>query len=125
MTNRESQALHATIANSGFRASGSMLTFDGAWGSLFEIEATLGEHPSVVETAVVGRADVDGSVRPAAWVVLKRGVADAAALEAELADHCASRLEPSKAPRWFHFVSALPKTATGILLRGKLRGEDA
>lgn len=97
-----------------------MLAADSRWRLEFEIESTLIEHPSVLETAVVGRTDLDGQVKPAAWVVLKGHYADEQALEAELARHCASRLA-SMAPRWFHFVPALPKTATGMLLRNSLR----
>jgi acyl-coenzyme A synthetase/AMP-(fatty) acid ligase len=93
---------------------------DSMWRLEFEIESTLIEHPCVLETAVVGRTDLDGEVKPAAWVVLKREPADAAALEAELMQHCEMRLA-SRAPRWFHFVPALPKTATGMLLRNSLR----
>jgi benzoate-CoA ligase family protein len=104
--------------------SDDMLKVGGIWCSPFEIESTLSEHPSVLETAVVGRADVDGLVKPAAWVVLKSELVDAAALEAELVRHCKAHLAPYKFPRWFHFVSELPKTATGKILRYKLRSDQ-
>jgi acyl-coenzyme A synthetase/AMP-(fatty) acid ligase len=97
----------------------------GMWCSQFELESTLSEHPSVLETAVVECADVDGHVKHAAWVVLKTDVDDAAALEAELVMHCKARLAPFKFPHWFHFVPELPKTATGMVLRYKLRAGQA
>lgn len=93
----------------------------GMWCSQFELESTLSEHPNVLETAVVECADVDGHMKHAAWVVLKTHVEDAAAVEAELVMHCKRRLAPFKFPHWFHFVPELPKTATGMVLRYKLR----
>lgn len=124
MTNRQSVASHDLIHEPRDLAGWSGgLSASGMWGTPFEIEAALSEHPSVAETAVVGRADVDGFEKPAAWVVLKPEPVDFATLEAELVERCRARLAPYKFPRWFHFVSKLPKTNTGILLRNQLRGE--
>jgi 4-hydroxybenzoate-CoA ligase/benzoate-CoA ligase len=95
----------------------------GAWCSVVELEAALCEHPSVYEAAVVGRADADGVFRPAAWVVLRGAVSNRAALEANLVLYCKARLNADCYPRWFHFVAALPKTATGKTLRDRLPAE--
>ena len=46
----------------------------------------------------------------------------AAATGAELAAWCAERLAPFKVPKRFVFVSELPRTASGKLARGELRG---
>jgi benzoate-CoA ligase family protein len=101
-----------------------MLKVGGIWCSPFEIEAKLGEHPCVLEAAVVGRTDAEGLVKPEAWIVLKdHPVGAAADLERELIRHCKARLAPYKYPRWFHFVPELPKTATGKIQRFKLRAE--
>jgi benzoate-CoA ligase family protein len=102
-----------------------MLKVGGIWCSPFEIEAKLGEHPAVLEAAVVGRADAEGLVKPEAWVVLKDPPASVAAVEEELVRHCKARLAPYKYPRWFHFVVELPKTATGKIQRFKLRRGEA
>ena len=102
-----------------------MLKVGGIWTSPIEIEGRLIEHPNVLEAAIVGRADADGLVKPEAWIVLKDKAApkgaDAAALEAEFREHCKKGLAPYKSPRWFNFVSELPKTATGKIQRFKLR----
>jgi benzoate-CoA ligase family protein len=101
--------------------SDDMIKVGGIWCSPIEIEARLIEHPKVLEAAVVGRADDDGLVKPAAYVILKDAGDACAALEAELLDHCKSGLARYKYPRWFAFVPELPKTATGKIQRFKLR----
>jgi benzoate-CoA ligase family protein len=99
-----------------------MLKVGGIWCSPFEIEAKLIEHPKVLEVAVVGRADTAGLVKPEAHIILQNSNEAGEALSAELLAHCKSSLAPYKYPRWFQFVSELPKTATGKIQRFKLRG---
>jgi benzoate-CoA ligase family protein len=98
-----------------------MLKVGGIWCSPFEIEAKLIEHPKVLEAAVVGRADDDGNVKPAAFVVLSDPEDSGDDLSEELRQHCKSGLAKYKYPRWFSFVEQLPKTATGKIQRYKLR----
>ena len=92
-----------------------MLKVGGIWTSPIEIEGRLIEHPSVLEAAIVGRADADGLVKPEAWIVLKDKAAAAGRVHAR--DRTARALQerprPYKYPRWFNFVAELPKTATG------------
>ncbi len=109
-----------TLTYSG--RSDDMLKVGGIWCSPIEIEATLIEHPQVLEAAVVGRADGDGLIKPEAWIVPKdpRAAADPA-LADSLVRHCKSRLAPYKYPRWVQVVDDLPKTATGKIQRFRLR----
>ena len=44
-------------------------------------------------------------------------------LEKELTEHVKKILTPFKYPRWYEFVTSLPKTATGKIQRYKLRIE--
>jgi acyl-coenzyme A synthetase/AMP-(fatty) acid ligase len=74
-----------------------------------------------LEAAVVGRADDDGNVKPAAFVVLIDPDGSGDDLSEELRQHCKSGLAKYKYPRWFSFVEQLPKTATGKIQRYKLR----
>ncbi|MBK17898.1 MAG: benzoate--CoA ligase [Rhodospirillaceae bacterium] len=98
-----------------------MMKVGGLWCSPFEIEARLIEHPKVLEAAVVGHADEDGLLKPAAYVVLN-DIQDAGdAMEQALVEHCREGLLRYKYPRWFHFLDDLPKTATGKIQRFKLR----
>jgi O-succinylbenzoic acid--CoA ligase len=81
-----------------------------------EVEAVLLEHPAVVEAAVFGRPDDEWGERVVAHVVLR-----AEAEEAELRDHVAARLAPFKVPKEVEAVEAIPRTASGKVLRRLLR----
>ena len=105
--------------------SDDMLKVGGIWCSPIEIEATLIEHPNVLEVAVVGRADAHSLVKPEAWIVLRDGVPPGSETEEDLLRHCKAKMAPYKYPRHFHFVTQLPKTATGKIQRFRLRaGEE-
>ena len=98
--------------------SDDMLKVSGVYVSPFEVEATLVQHPAVLEAAVVGHTDAEGLVKAKAYVVLKAG---ATVDEAELKAFVKERLAPYKYPRFIEFVPDLPKTATGKIQRFKLR----
>ena len=98
-----------------------MLKVGGMWVSPAEVEAALGEHPAVVEAAVVGRGDTDGLTKPHAFCVLRDGVAGSEALAAELREQVRKRLAGYKSPRWVDFVAELPRTSTGKIQRFALR----
>jgi O-succinylbenzoic acid--CoA ligase len=83
-----------------------------------EVEEVLLRHPSVADAAAVGRADSEWQEAVTAVVVLRNG---AAASADELRTHCAETLARFKVPKRFEFVSELPRTASGKLLRRELR----
>jgi len=101
--------------------SDDMLKVSGIYVSPFEVEATLVQHPAVLEAAVIGVPDEEGLTKTKAFVVLKAGVA---ATDAELKAFVKDRLAPYKYPRMIEFVSDLPKTATGKIQRFKLRERE-
>lgn len=101
--------------------SDDMLKVSGVWVSPIEIESTLAEHPAVQEAAVVGRADQDELLKPAAYVVLRPNFTPSAEFAHELQEFVTARLAIFKRPRWVEFVPQLPRTATGKLQRYKLR----
>jgi benzoate-CoA ligase len=95
-----------------------MLKVSGIYVSPFEVEATLIQHPAVLECAVIGKEDVDGLTKTKAYVVLKNGQqVDEATLKAFVKD----RLAAYKYPRFIEFIDELPKTATGKIQRFRLR----
>jgi len=94
---------------------------NGRWLSPTEVEAVLISHPSVQEAAVVAREDVDGLLKPAAYVVLSPDCTKLDNLDQELKGWVGERVGWYKSPRWIEFLSDLPKTATGKLQRFKLR----
>jgi benzoate-CoA ligase len=101
--------------------SDDMLKVSGMYVSPFEVEATLVQHPAVLEAAVIGKEDAEGLTKPKAFVVFKPG---ASATEDELKTFVKDRLAPYKYPRFWAFVDELPKTATGKIQRFKLRDQD-
>jgi fatty-acyl-CoA synthase len=86
--------------------------------SSLEIEKTLLAHPDVYEAAVIPVPDETWGEVPKALVVLKP---EAKAAEGELLEFCRSRLAHFKCPRSVEFLTALPKTATGKVLKKDLR----
>jgi len=101
--------------------SDDMLKVSGIYVSPFEVEATLVQHPAVLEAAVIGVPDAEGLTKTKAFVVLKPG---ASATDAELKAFVKDKLAPYKYPRQIVFVSDLPKTATGKIQRFKLRDAE-
>jgi len=102
--------------------SDDMLKVSGIYVSPFEVEATLVQHPAVLEAAVIGVSDAEGLTKTKAFVVLKPG---GQATEAELKAFVKDKLAPYKYPRFIEFVADLPKTATGKIQRFKLREKEA
>jgi benzoate-CoA ligase len=102
--------------------SDDMLKVSGIYVSPFEVEATLVQHPAVLEAAVIGVNDADGLTKTKAFVVRKSG---AEVSDEELKNFVKDKLAPYKYPRQIEFVEELPKTATGKIQRFKLREREA
>lgn len=101
--------------------SDDMLKVSGIYVSPFEVEATLVQHPAVLECAVIGKEDEEGLTKTKAFVVLKVGhQVD----EATLKNFVKERLAPYKYPRDIEFIAELPKTATGKIQRFRLREQE-
>ncbi|WP_439672017.1 Acyl-coenzyme A synthetase/AMP-(fatty) acid ligase [Cupriavidus necator] len=101
--------------------SDDMLKVSGIYVSPFEVEATLVQHPAVLEAAVIGVPDHEGLVKTKAFVVLKAG---AQLGDGELKAFVKERLAAYKYPRAIEFVDTLPKTATGKIQRFMLRERE-
>ena len=83
-----------------------------------EVESVLTGHPSVLEVAVVGVPSERWGESPVAVVVPRDG---AAIDEAEMIAWCRERLAHFKCPVAVHVVEALPRNASGKLLKHVLR----
>jgi O-succinylbenzoic acid--CoA ligase len=83
-----------------------------------EVEDVLRRHPEVADAAVVGRADREWQEAVTAVVVLHAG---AEVAPEDLRSHCAGLLAAHKVPKQVEFVSELPRTASGKLIRRALR----
>jgi acyl-CoA synthetase (AMP-forming)/AMP-acid ligase II len=85
-----------------------------------ELEALLLTHPQIADAAVIGLADDEAGEIPAAYVVLKQGQdATAADIQCFVAENVASY----KQVRRLTFVDAIPKSASGKILRRVLRDQ--
>lgn len=88
-----------------------------------EVEDALLKHSAVAECAVIGWPDEERGQIVKAFVVLKQGIDQSAALFRELQDFVKESIAPYKYPRAIEFRSSLPRTETGKLQRFKLRSE--
>jgi long-chain acyl-CoA synthetase len=98
-----------------------MIKYKGFAVAPAEVEAVLMEHPAVKECGVVGRADAAAGEIPVAFIALRDGFSGSGKMSDELCAFVADRLTHYKQPREIRFVDAVPKTASGKILRRELR----
>ncbi|WP_328481249.1 4-coumarate--CoA ligase family protein [Streptomyces sp. NBC_00377] len=84
-----------------------------------ELEALLLTHPGIADAAVIGFYDDDGNEVPHAHVVRQPTTPDLS--EGEVAMYVAERVAPYKRVRRVTFVDAVPRAASGKILRRELR----
>jgi acyl-CoA synthetase (AMP-forming)/AMP-acid ligase II len=85
-----------------------------------EVEEVLYQHPAVVEAAVIGAPDPKWGEKVVA-VICRRHAVDGG----ELIAFCRERIASYKKPRHVVFVDALPKNASGKVLKRELRDRIA
>lgn len=90
----------------------------------FEVESALHEHPAVLECAITGAPDPLRGQVVKATIVLAKGYEPSDALIKELQNHVKKATAPYKYPRIVEFVSELPKTISGKIMRKDLRAKD-
>ncbi|MEV4337427.1 4-coumarate--CoA ligase family protein [Streptomyces sp. NPDC049590] len=84
-----------------------------------ELEALLLTHPGIADAAVIGARDEDGNEIPHAFVVRRPGPGGPA--EDEILGFVAERVAPYKRVRRITFTDAVPRAASGKILRRRLR----
>ncbi|MGW7261846.1 4-coumarate--CoA ligase family protein [Streptomyces sp. NPDC054842] len=84
-----------------------------------ELEALLLTHPGIADAAVIGVYDDDHNEVPHAHVVRQPTAADLSAGEVMM--YVAERVAPYKRVRGVTFVEAVPRAASGKILRRELR----
>ncbi|BDQ31139.1 MAG: acetate--CoA ligase [Nitrosopumilus sp.] len=86
-----------------------------------ELESCIVSHHDVAESAVCGIPDdVKGEVI-VAFVVLKQGIVDSKILEKEISDKIRNDIGAIATPKQIYFVSKLPKTRSGKIMRRLLK----
>jgi fatty-acyl-CoA synthase len=86
-----------------------------------EVEDVLAGHPQVGEVALIGIPDDEWGETPLA-VIVPNDPDDPPAL-ADLAEWCSERLASFKRPRHVAMVGALPRSASGKVLKTQLRAD--
>ena len=89
--------------------------------SSVELEAALTSHASVAEAAVVARPDPLRGEVPCAYVILQNGIERSDSLRNELIQWVSMEIGPFAKPEVIRFVSGLPKTHSGKIMRRLLR----
>jgi acetyl-CoA synthetase len=85
--------------------------------STTELEDVLISHPTVAESAVIGKADPIKMQVPVAFVTLRPESRASPQLRTDLINHVRDNLGPIAAPEAVYFVSKLPKTRSGKIMR--------
>jgi acetyl-CoA synthetase len=89
-----------------------------------EIESALVSHPAVAEAAVIGKPDDVKGESIKAFVILKSGHEGSDALKEALSRHVRETVGPIAQPDEIEFVSSLPKTRSGKIMRRYIKAQE-
>jgi acetyl-CoA synthetase len=89
-----------------------------------EVESALLEHSAILEAAVVGIPDAAMTNKIKAFVTLKSSNEASQDLANRIRDYVRSVIAPYKVPQEIEFLSELPKTVNGKILRRELRARE-
>ncbi|MCX5745660.1 MAG: acetate--CoA ligase [Proteobacteria bacterium] len=89
-----------------------------------DVEASLGRHAAVAESAVIGLPDPLKGERIKAFVVLRVGIEASPGLVASLKDHVRSDLGAIATPSELELRTSLPKTRSGKIVRRYLKAQE-
>jgi len=92
--------------------------------SPFEVETALMEHAAVAEAGVIGKPDPLVGQIVKAFVVLKQSQPPSEELQMELLGFARKRLGAAVAPKEIAFISDLPKTRSGKVMRRLLKARE-
>ncbi|MGI4993535.1 acetate--CoA ligase [Halobacteriovorax sp. GFR7] len=90
----------------------------------FEVESTFMEHPAVAEAAVIGKPDEIAGNIIKAFVVLKKDFVLSEQLENEILGFVRKKLGAAVAPKEIDYISDLPKTRSGKIMRRLLKARE-
>jgi acetyl-CoA synthetase len=90
----------------------------------FEVESALTEHPAVIEAAAIGKPHPTAGEIVKAFVVLASGYEPTEELRRELVALARSRLGAAVAPREIDFVTDVPHTRSGKIMRRLLKARE-
>lgn len=90
----------------------------------FEVESVLMGHQAVAEAGVIGKPDPVAMEIVKAFVVLKDGYEPSESLKREILGFARSRLGAVVAPKEIAFVTTLPHTRSGKIMRRLLKARE-
>ncbi len=88
-----------------------------------EVESALVSHPMVAEAAVIGKPHELKGESITSFVVLKKGINPSEDLRKQLAEHVSKELGKIAKPDEILFVSDVPKTRSGKIMRRVIRAK--
>ncbi len=86
-----------------------------------ELEDAAVSYPQVAEAAVIGKADPIKGESIVIFAILKEGSTPSVSLKKELTNHMRRMVGPIATPDEIYFVSKLPKTRSGKIMRRVLK----
>jgi len=89
-----------------------------------EVESALVSHPAVGEAAAIGIPDAMKGESIKVFVLLRAGQVASDTLSSALIEHVRRELGPIATPSALEFVSALPKTRSGKIMRRYLKAKE-
>jgi acetyl-CoA synthetase len=92
--------------------------------SPFEVESALLEHAAVAESAVVSKPDEINMEVVKAYVTLKPGFSVTEELELDIMNFIRKKLSSLAMPQDIEYVSSLPKTRSGKIMRRVLHAKE-
>jgi acyl-CoA synthetase (AMP-forming)/AMP-acid ligase II len=98
-----------------------LIKYKGMQVAPAELEALVLTHPAVADAAVIPSPDEEAGEVPKAFIVLKAGQK---ATAQEIMDFVAGKVAPHKRIRRLDFVEAIPKSASGKILRRVLVDQE-
>lgn len=98
-----------------------MMKYKGFSIAPAEVESVLLEHPAVRDCGVVSRTGTDGEETPCAFVVLRQDELETQQTTENVLSFMRERMASYKVPREIHFVTSIPRTPSGKILRRELR----
>jgi len=90
----------------------------------FEVESALMEHPGVAEVGVIGKPDPVAGEVVKAFVSTKPGFAGSDELRRDLLGFARKRLGAVVAPKEIDFLTNIPKTRSGKIMRRLLKARE-
>ena len=98
-----------------------LIKYKGMQVAPAELESIIQAHPDVADVAVIPVPNLEAGEIPKAFVVVKPG----AEVSGEaIMTHVADRVAPHKKVRQVEFIDAIPKVASGKILRRELRDRE-